>query len=102
VSSLEETLRVIVREELERALSVQTPTGNPWLSLSALSEALGISRPTLRKLVAKGMPHIKPGDNMRFRLDEVEAWLRKGGGRCVSVSQPASMSSGSIARSSGE
>lgn len=35
----------------------------------------GVAENTLRRWVAQGMPHIKVGDVVLFRLAEVDAWL---------------------------
>lgn len=85
--SLEDALRSIVREELERAFEnhVSAPDSLPpkWLSMTALAEQLGISIPTLKGLIEKGLPYIQPGEHKRFCLADCEAWLReqRGGAR---------------------
>lgn len=45
------------------------------LTASALCERLDISRPTLRKLRAAGLPCITVGTGLRFRLTDVLRWL---------------------------
>jgi excisionase family DNA binding protein len=76
--SVEDSIRAILREELERVLAappnmVDRPK---WLTMTALAEHLGISAQTLKTLVKRGLPHIQPGEHKRFNLDECEAWLR--------------------------
>ena len=77
--SLEETLRAIVREELQAALQqlgerteVKTHVGAP-----ALCKALSISRATLRKMTKEGCPYVQPGKYPRFNVEDVDRWLRE-------------------------
>jgi len=47
------------------------------ISEEKLSEVLQVSRTTLWKLRKKGLPHIKAGKKVRYKLDEAIAWLHK-------------------------
>ncbi len=51
------------------------------LDSSELAQALGVSGPTIKKLVAQGLPHTMVGSCRRFDLDEVIGWLRERGDR---------------------
>jgi excisionase family DNA binding protein len=74
--SLEETLRGIVREEIRAALADQGKAPPAHLINSAdLCAALGISRGTLRKMMADGCPHVRPGTYPRFDLEHVKRWM---------------------------
>lgn len=73
---LEQTLRRIVREELQAALAgLSTPAAKAHVSSSELMLALSISRGTLRKMMREGLPHTCPGKFPRFAIAEVDAWL---------------------------
>lgn len=82
--SLEDTLRSIVREELQAALqqlgdrrSVKT-----HVSSSELCTSLSVSRGTLRKMMKEGCPYTQPGKYPRFNVEDVDRWLReRGSGR---------------------
>ena len=47
-----------------------------YLSTAELMETLSISRSTVYRLMAKGMPNIMVGAVHRFLLDQVVAWLQ--------------------------
>ena len=46
-----------------------------WVGYKELCEELAISRPTLERLVAQGMPRLKVGRSVRFSLPRVLEWL---------------------------
>ena len=48
-----------------------------YLNSKQLCDILNISRATLGTLVTKGVPHIRLTTEMRFKLSEVEDWLKK-------------------------
>lgn len=48
-----------------------------YINESELSEALGVCRTTLWLLRKEGLPHLMVRGSRRFRLDEVEEWLRR-------------------------
>jgi len=79
--SLEDALRSIVRDELERAFENYVPARDSlppkWLTMTALAEQLSVSVPTLKGLIEKGLPYIQPGEHKRFNLADCEAWLRE-------------------------
>jgi excisionase family DNA binding protein len=82
--SLEDSLRIIVREELQLALQqLQPKSVAAHVSSSELMELLSISRGTLRKMMAEGLPYTSPGKYPRFSVSAVEQWLqeRRDGGR---------------------
>ena len=76
--SLEETLRGIVREEIRAALAEQKkPAEKRLLNSADLCTAFGISRGTLRKMMAEGLPHVRPGTYPRFDLEDVQRFTRE-------------------------
>jgi excisionase family DNA binding protein len=81
--SLEDTLRQIVREELALVVAqLSQPKGvKAHVSSTELMESLNISRGTLRKMMAEGLPHTRPGKFPRFDVADVERWLRERNGR---------------------
>jgi len=79
--SLEDSLRQIVREELQLALqALAQPKGvASHVSSGQLLRSLNISRGTLRKMMREGCPYTQPGKFPRFNVDDVERWLRERG-----------------------
>lgn len=76
--SLEDTLRQIIREELAAAFADRDdhpPPLKTHVSSTELMAALGISRGTVRRMLAEGCPHVRPGINPRFNLDDVKRYL---------------------------
>ena len=51
-----------------------------WYSLAEITQYLGISRDTVLNWIAdKKMPAHKVGRLWKFRIDEVDDWVRTGG-----------------------
>lgn len=51
-----------------------------WLSVMEISEYLGITKDSVYKWVKeKGMPAHRLGKLWKFKTDEVDIWMRKGG-----------------------
>lgn len=51
-----------------------------WLSVSEISEYLGVVRESVYRWLAKGsMPGHKLGRHWKFRKQEVDEWVRSGG-----------------------
>ena len=48
-----------------------------YVSTAVLMEVLEISRSTVYRLMAKGMPSIKVGSVHRFPMEQVLAWLEE-------------------------
>jgi excisionase family DNA binding protein len=57
----------------------------PWITLEAVSEHLAVSMDTVRRWIReRDMPAHKAGGVWRFKVSEVDAWVRgseNGGGR---------------------
>lgn len=52
---------------------------NRWYSLKEVCEYLGVSRDTIFKWIEnKNMPAQKIGRQWKFKLDEVDAWVKSG------------------------
>ena len=81
--SLEDTLRTIVREELQAALAhLAEPRGvKSHISSTELMKALSISRGTLRSMMREGCPYVQPGQFPRFDVEDVQRWLKEKRGR---------------------
>lgn len=45
------------------------------LNAEQIMEYLNVSRVTLRRLIADGLPHLKIGGTYRFRLESVDSWI---------------------------
>lgn len=51
-----------------------------WLSVSEISEYLGVVRESVYRWLAKGsMPGHKLGRHWKFRKEEIDEWVRSGG-----------------------
>lgn len=48
-----------------------------YISTSGLMDVLEISRSTVYRLMAKGMPNIKVGNIHRFPIQQVLVWLKE-------------------------
>jgi hypothetical protein len=70
-----DVLREIVAEACAEALEGQ-PDRPALHTIEGICAALQISRPTLARLRADGLPTIIVGDSPRYKLDEVLEWLR--------------------------
>ena len=50
---------------------------NRWYSLKEICEYLGVSRDTIFKWIeTKNMPAPKVGRQWKFKIDEVDAWIK--------------------------
>lgn len=56
---------------------------NRWLSVEEIAVYLGVSRDTVYAWVGKrkGIPAHKVGRLWKFKTDEVDRWVRSGGGK---------------------
>jgi excisionase family DNA binding protein len=51
-----------------------------WLSVDEIGAHLGVKRDTVYKFInEKGMPAHKVGKLWKFKKDEVDEWVRRGG-----------------------
>ena len=52
-----------------------------WVSLEAIAEHLDVSQDTVRRRIRnEGMPAHKVGRLWKFKISEVDAWIRAGKG----------------------
>lgn len=77
---LEHALRQLIAEEVRRVLREEretsaTATPEAYVSLAVGARRLGMSPPSLRKLIAAGAPAIGSGRLRRIRVSDVAAWL---------------------------
>ena len=86
-SSIEDLVRVIVREEVATAVAAaltERPAADEWLSTSEAAELLGISAGQLQNRNAPSTPaHLrvpshKVGGRRRYRRSELERYLTRG------------------------
>jgi excisionase family DNA binding protein len=50
----------------------------PWVSKKQLSEYLGVSTRWVNRRVVEGMPMLRFGNQPRFKISAVEAWILQG------------------------
>lgn len=50
----------------------------PWITTEDLMEILGVSKDTIERLRSEqGLPYYKVGARVRFRVSEVERWMKE-------------------------
>ena len=81
VSSLEELLRQLVREAVEEVLAERLPAASPaddhLLTVAQAASYLGLTEPAVRmKVRRKQLPSTRLGRLVRFRRDELDAFLK--------------------------
>ena len=60
-----------------------------WLSVSEISSYLGVSTDTVYRWIAKGsMPAHRIGRFWRFKKEEVDEWVKAGGGVDSTTQEP--------------
>lgn len=75
-------LASLVRDAVADALAAREQAAAPALCDQAgIARALGVSTPTIRKMVRDGMPELRVGDAPRYELATCIAWLRARGAR---------------------
>ena len=53
-----------------------------WVDTKVVAEYLNINRQTVFAWISqKGLPAVRVGKSWRFRLSEIDAWLRSGGAK---------------------
>jgi excisionase family DNA binding protein len=56
------------------------PVNERWQSVDAVAEHLGVARDTVyRWIEQKGLPANRVGRLWKFKLSDVDAWVRQGG-----------------------
>lgn len=66
-----------------------------WVTLKEVQEYLGVGRDTILQWIAKrNMPAYKVGRLWKFKLSEVDEWIRSGGAADDSVSEKDVASTG--------
>lgn len=80
VEELEQLVERVVRRELEARGSAPAANDAPeWLDARQAAQILGVHQRTVRRLVARGLPHLLVGKVYRFKREDVVAWLEAGG-----------------------
>lgn len=74
----------------------------PWISVEQIAEHLGVTRDSIYRWTdAKGLPAHKIGRHWKFKVSEVDDWVRRGETRDddagkTDVRYPTSMSGGEL------
>lgn len=84
----DDTLATLADRLADRLVPALVPRLNPsqppdsWLDVGQAAEHLSCPRSRIYALVsAQRMPHHKDGSRLLFRREELDAWVRAGGGR---------------------
>lgn len=57
-------------------------TNEPWVSIDAIARHLDVSKDTVYRWIdQRGMPAHKVGRQWKFKISEVDAWVRAGTAR---------------------
>lgn len=65
-----------LRDPSDRFSSPLAEDHEPWVTKAQLAEHLKVHEKTVERLVASGMPCLRPGRRaIRFCISECEAWL---------------------------
>ena len=48
----------------------------PWVSLKVLAQHFSVSETTVKRWRVQGLPCMKVGRSVRFRVSEAEAWVQ--------------------------
>jgi excisionase family DNA binding protein len=58
---------------------MEKPNAEKWVDTKAVAEYLNINRQTVFAWIAqKNLPAVRVGKSWRFKLSEIDAWLRSG------------------------
>ena len=68
-------LQAMLDGAARRAVETATKAGPRLLDLSSLGRELGLSAPSIRKLIDEGLPFLRCGQLKRFDLGAVCSWL---------------------------
>lgn len=66
-----------VADELAERMALGDATASPWLTLEEAAAYLRMPKDTLYKRTAE-IPHTKQGGRIRFRREELDAWMEEG------------------------
>lgn len=83
--TIEETLRLLVREEVAAALDARMPKVEPptalYLRARAYAERIAVSERTVWSMIARGLPTIGEGRSRRVDVMAADGWLRQQPGK---------------------
>jgi len=66
----------------------------PWVGVEEVAAHLDVNRQTIYRWIGKrGLPARKVGRIFRFKLSEVDEWMRTGGGSSESGGEDSSLAS---------
>jgi excisionase family DNA binding protein len=70
--------RKVVREETAAVVhEALDPMQQKWVDIKAVASHAGVSVKTVRRWITGGMPATRVGHDFRFRLADVDVWLRQ-------------------------
>lgn len=50
---------------------------NTLLTMKQLCEQLQVSKPTVYRMIGKGLPVVRIGSAVRFKPEDIDAWIAK-------------------------
>ena len=79
VTTIDETLRALVREEVARALGEQdSAQPDVLLSVTTVAARFDVAPATVRRALRRGLPHVGAGRLTRIKPADFEVWLNAG------------------------
>jgi excisionase family DNA binding protein len=75
----------------------ELPMNEHWVSVEQVAEHLGVVRDSIYRWIdAKGLPAHKIGRLWKFKLSEVDDWVRGGGAQDDNEKRPATKPKGTV------
>ncbi len=66
------------------------PDQEPWVSVDAVAKHLGIAKDTVYRWIdARGLPAHRVGRLWKFKLSDIDEWVRAGGAEDAPVDRPS-------------
>lgn len=67
-----------MKDEVQRTMTADEMPGK-WVNLEDIADYLSVSNDTIRNWIKDGkLPYYKAGKRYKFKISEVDEWLRKG------------------------
>ena len=77
-TAIAEAMRIVVREEIERATGLASKPDKLWLNKAEAAALLGVTPRTVTNLIARGLPYHRLGRTTRFKSEDLQAYVETG------------------------